>query len=77
MKTSDMLCFFPFKIFLQVIYTPLMHYKHWNLFFGNVKKIQNLGLDPLVDGAIFSLDLDPMFVEWETTRNKVYGIVGW
>ena len=28
-----------------------MHYKHWNLFFGNVKKIQNLGMDPLLMSA--------------------------
>ena len=37
-KTSDMLCFFFRIVFLQVIYTPLMHYKHLNLFFGHVKK---------------------------------------
>ena len=35
------------RYFLQVIYTPLMHFKNRNLFFKYFNEIQNLGVDPL------------------------------
>ena len=42
-----MTCLLLFKdSFLQVTYNPMMHYKHWNLFFGHAKTIQIFGWTP-------------------------------
>ena len=62
------------RYFLQVIYTPLMHYKHWKKIRAS-KKNQNLGVDPLICLFPAAQQL-PCCRAWDVLRWKDIGWTG-